>query len=81
MPSFSPAILALIPVVVGATALVKLYLPSKWAPLIALVFGIAGAFLFPAMAIGTTVLSGIVVGLSASGLYSGVTTLATPAQG
>lgn len=67
----SPAIIALVPVVVGLTAMAKLYIDSRWAPLISLAFGIGGAFLFPAATVAITILSGIVVGLSASGLYSG----------
>jgi hypothetical protein len=36
-----------------------------------LAIGVASSFLFPAATIGTTVFTGLVVGLSASGLYSG----------
>lgn len=76
----SPAILALVPIVLGLTAVAKMYVDSRWAPLIALGFGIGGAFLVPAATIALTVLSGIVVGLTASGLYSGAkTTFAPPA--
>lgn len=67
----SPAIITLVPVVIGLTAVAKLYINSRWAPLIALALGVGGAFLFPAATVAVTILSGIVVGLSASGLYSG----------
>lgn len=73
----SPAIIALIPVVIGLTALAKLYIDSKWAPLTALALGVAGAFLFPAVTVPVTILSGIIVGLSASGLYSGAKALSS----
>lgn len=72
MIEFSPAILSLVPLVIGLTALAKLYVPSRWAPVIAIGLGLAGAFLFPAATMGLTIVSGIVVGLTASGLYSGV---------
>lgn len=76
---FSPAILALVPVVIGLTAIVKMYVDSRYAPLVALALGVAGAFLVPAATVAITVLSGIVVGLSASGLYAGVkATFAAP---
>lgn len=63
--------LALVPIVLGLVSVAKMYLDSKWAPLLSLVFGIAGAFLFPSLTLGETIVGGIVVGLSASGLYSG----------
>lgn len=72
--TFSPAIVVLVPIVIALTSLFKIYLGSRWAPLIALVLGIAGAFLFPTATLGVTIISGIVIGLTASGLYSGVKT-------
>lgn len=71
MVEFSPIILALVPVVIGLTSLAKMYMPSKYAPIVSLALGVAGAFLFPASTIAVTILSGVVVGLTASGLYSG----------
>lgn len=64
--------LGLVPVVMGLTSLVKTYLDSRWSPIVSLVLGIAGAFIFPSATIGLTVLQGILIGLTASGLYSGV---------
>lgn len=67
----TPFTLALIPVVTGLVEVVKgAGLPSRFAALAAIVLGIGLSFLvadgLPAIIIG-----GIVVGLSASGLYSG----------
>jgi len=63
---------ALVGVVMAITSLVKHYIDSKWSPLVALVFGIAGAYLIPSVVMfGSTLLGGIVVGLTAGGLYSG----------
>jgi len=67
----SPAVLALVPVVIGLTALAKTYIEGRWAPLVALVLGFAGAFLVSSEPAAATAISGIVVGLTASGLYSG----------
>lgn len=45
---------------------------SRYAPLISLVLGLGIAFLFSAgLALGEVIVSGLVIGLSASGLYSG----------
>lgn len=71
MIEISPAIVALVPIIIGLTSVAKLYLDSKWAPLIALALGIGGAFFIPASTVAITILSGIVVGLTASGLYAG----------
>jgi len=68
----SPVVYFLVPVVIGLTELTKPFLDSKYSPLASLVFGLAGAVLFPAPTLGVTIISGIVIGLTASGLYSGV---------
>lgn len=75
--SLSPISLALIPVVIGLVSVAKSYVSSKWAPLISLVLGIGTAFFVPAATVGLTVLQGILIGLAASGLYSGVKATAT----
>jgi len=76
--SISPISLALIPVVLGLVSLAKIYLDSKWAPLLSLALGIGAAFLVPSSTIALTVLQGILIGLSASGLYSGVKATIAP---
>ena len=69
----TPALLALVPVVIGLVQGIRtLGLPDRYAPVASIVLGILGAFVFPAVTIPLTILSGIVVGLSACGLYSGV---------
>jgi len=73
----SPAIVVLVPIVIGLTALIKMYIGTRFAPLVSLMFGIFASFMFPASTFGLTVLSGIVIGLSASGLYSGVKSVAS----
>jgi hypothetical protein len=69
--SISPISLALVPVVLGLVSLAKIYISSKWAPLLSLVLGIGAAFFIPSSTIALTILQGILIGLSASGLYSG----------
>lgn len=79
MLEISPTILGLVPLVMGLTAVAKTYVDNRYAPLISLALGIGGAFLFPALTVGLTIVSGIVVGLTASGLYSGVKATFAPA--
>lgn len=73
--------LILVPVVVGVTQVVKMSgLPTQWIPLTSLVLGVLGAFLIGGWAFsGAVVLQGIIAGLSASGLWSGVKTTTTTA--
>jgi len=67
-----PAIaLALIPINVGLVAIVKPVFDSKWAPIIAVCFGIMMATLIPEPDWKEIILNGIVIGLSSCGLYSG----------
>ncbi len=56
-------------------AIKKAGLPSKYAPLVSLALGIAASFLVPGDTVGSTVFTGVVIGLSASGLYSGTQTV------
>lgn len=64
---------ALIPVTVGIVAAIRMAtaVSDRYAPIISIAVGIGASFIFPASSIGLTVLAGIVIGLSASGLYSG----------
>jgi hypothetical protein len=64
----------LIPLVLAITSMVKGFLPDnisgKWSPVVSVLAGIAGGLLV----IGVSrqgVLTGLIIGLSASGLYSG----------
>lgn len=68
----SPTVLSLIPIVIGLVQVSKIYINNRYAPLLAIVLGIVGSFLVVIdMTIGETLISGIIVGLSASGFYSG----------
>lgn len=61
----------LVPVVTGLVELVKTAgFPSRFAGVLSLLLGLGGAFLIGGEAISVLVLQGIIVGLSASGLYS-----------
>lgn len=66
--------IAIIPLIIALVALiVRLGFPKKYAPVIALALGIAAGFVY--LAPGEpkkAVLYGIVAGLTAVGLYSGV---------
>lgn len=67
----SPTLLAASPIILGVVSMVKgLGVPSKWAPLISIALGIGAAALLGGTPF-VIVMSGIVVGLTASGLYSG----------
>ncbi len=70
---------SLIAAVVGIVQVLKksFDMKTKYAPLASLVLGIASAFLFPQdVGIGITIYTGIIIGLSSSGLYSGAKTSA-----
>ncbi|MDV6377160.1 hypothetical protein ORD22_02645 [Sporosarcina sp. GW1-11] len=69
--------IVLIPVIIGLIEVMKAYgLPKKLMPVFALIFGIGGGifYLFP-QDWKSGILSGIIMGLSASGLYSGSKTI------
>lgn len=65
--------IAMIPVVLGLVEVMKrLGLPTKWAPLASLALGLVFSFFYLAPGEpGKAILTGIVVGLGASGLWSG----------
>ncbi len=67
----------LTPIVIGLVEVVKRWADnSKIAPVISIVFGIALYWLvLPRVAVGEFVIGGIIIGLMASGLYSGGKTL------
>lgn len=67
----TPVHLALVPIVIGLVeAIKKVGLPDRWAPIVSIALGLGGAWLIGGTALAI-VLSGLVIGLSASGLYSG----------
>ena len=69
--------LILIPIVVGLVQVAKITgMTTRWAPLLSVVLGVAGAWLIGghwAFA-SATAIQGLVAGLSAAGLWSGVKT-------
>jgi len=68
----NPQFLLLVPVVVGLVQAMKVadILPSRFAVLAAIGFGILGVITLGSFS-GANVIDGIVVGLTAAGLYSG----------
>ena len=63
----------IVPLIIGLTQAIKLLgLPSKFSALVSLAFGLVAAFLFPVALLRDTILFGLIAGLSASGLWSGV---------
>jgi uncharacterized membrane protein YdjX (TVP38/TMEM64 family) len=63
----------IVPIVIALVEVAKrIKLPDQYAPLLSIILGVAGAFIFPQATIQLTILEGLVFGLSASGLYSGV---------
>lgn len=55
----------------------RLGLPSKWSPVLSLVLGVAYSFTLGEGAAAELIVEGIVLGLTASGLYSGTKTVVT----
>ena len=65
----------IIPLVLGLTEVFKLAgVPTKYVPALAILLGIAGVVAVSGVD-ATNILQGIVYGLSASGLWSGVKTV------
>ncbi|MBC9786449.1 hypothetical protein H1S01_18495 [Heliobacterium chlorum] len=65
---FEPAVVVAVLIAIGQFA--KLYIDSKYIPLITLVLGlVAGVAYIPADTVQVGVLNGIIVGLSANGLF------------
>jgi len=68
---FSPLIVAIIPVVIGLVQVVKqVGLPTKFAPLASIVLGF-GLVALTSVTWPVAIVQGIIVGLAASGLWSG----------
>lgn len=72
MEDVSSQFLILVPVVVGLTQAIKATgVDTRWSPLVAVALGIIGAIIFAGLSWGA-VIGGIVAGLTAAGLFSGV---------
>lgn len=80
MPTEVIGFAAAAPVIVGVISALKIAgLPSRFAPLSALVLGlVASFFIFPSATVGLSAFWGIAAGLTASGLYSGAKASFTP---
>lgn len=82
--SLSPSVLALVPIVMGVVQISKSYIPDRLVALYSLAWAIALTLLTAGagwLTIATwqgAVLTGVVVGLMASGVYSQVKVTATP---
>ena len=81
-PFISVVQLSLAPLVMAVVSILKMSglsgKDNRWAPLLALVLGIGGAFLLPSATVPYTILAGVAIGCVAAGVYSGVKTTATP---
>lgn len=67
----TPEIMVVVPVVIGLVQIVKnIGLPSRFAPLTSIALGI-GALMLDGVVWQAAVVQGIIVGLVASGLFSG----------
>jgi hypothetical protein len=63
----------LTPAIIGITEVVKRVIPSRFAPLVSLLLGMASGFFYaPEQETAQKILAGVVLGLTASGIYSGV---------
>lgn len=68
---------ALVPTVMALVSAAKgIGLDSKYAPIVAVVLGAIGVYLTGSHEIAEVVMQGFLIGLTASGLYSGVKTSA-----
>lgn len=70
--NFSPLIIAIVPVIIGLVSVAKgAGLPDRFAPILAIVFGI-GLVALTGPVLAAIIAQGIIAGLAAAGLYSGV---------
>ncbi len=74
--TISPVIGLLVPIVIGLVSLLKNYIDAYYAPLASLVLGIGSSFLLPQATWQASLLVGVIVALSAAGLYSSGKTIA-----
>lgn len=74
----SPSFVALVPVVLGLTQIFKQYADSKWSPLFAVATGVVLAFAVGGVLTTSVIIQGLLIGLTASGIYSGHKSVTTP---
>ena len=83
LPQITTGVAVVVPVIVAIVQAIKMTgrVPDKYAPIASILVGIGLAFIAhsAATAMGQVILSGVMYGLMASGLYSGIkTTMPTP---
>jgi hypothetical protein len=84
--SLAVGAVAVVPIIVAIVQALKMTgkLPNKFAPLVSIAVGILVGFIFrhDTQNLSQTILAGVIYGLSASGLYSGIKTTAhaTPSE-
>lgn len=72
LSNLSPLVLALVPVIIGIVEVFKkLGVSTKYAPLLAILLGVLGVIGIEGVSV-ISIIAGIVIGLSSSGLFSGV---------
>lgn len=78
--SLAVGAVAVVPIIVAIVQALKMTgkLPNKFAPLVSIAVGIGVGFIFrhETQDLSQTILAGVIYGLSASGLYSGIKTTA-----
>jgi hypothetical protein len=78
--SLAVGAVAVVPIIVAIVQALKMTgkLPNKFAPLVSIAVGILVGFIFrhDTQNLSQTILAGVIYGLSASGLYSGIKTTA-----
>jgi len=69
--------IALVPLIVGVVEVAKqVGLPVRFAPLLSLLLGLGAGFFLHGSSLALSVVTGLMIGLSASGLYSATKTIA-----
>ena len=62
-----------VPIIIGVVQAIKnVGLSSKWAPLLSVALGLVFFFFWGDLGTGENLFTGLIAGLSAAGLYSGV---------
>lgn len=76
MQDITTPFLVAVPIVLGLVQVAKTSgLPTKWAPLLSVIFGVVAAYGIAGFDFtGAVAIQGLIVGLSSAGLWSGVKT-------
>lgn len=68
----TPTLLMLVPIILALVETVKRVVDlGRWTPAVALIIGVGASFLFQTGDLATTVIQGVLLGLTSVGLYSG----------